>query len=182
MQKKTKKRWLIVANIATVVLPIIIVTWVWYGTPSKAEHSCVDLHVDYGISADIPVYDVCVPEFEKANAYGLAVGWGFSYIGTKTQGPAVICRVATSTHYAPSIRKPLPVPGHMGYIERCLDKPASFAHWAVIIKRAQHGNAQAVGWRYTNKKLWEIDLKPGDGVGLVFVVNHKLVLPTNKVS
>jgi hypothetical protein len=182
MKATTRRRGLIFANILTMVLPIIIVTSVWYAGPTQPTHSCVTLHVDYGISSKDPVFDACIPEFEKANAYGLLASWHFGYIGTKLQGPKEICRVYSTTHYAPSSSLPIKIPGRGNYIEHCIDKPGSFAHWAVIIKRAGHEKSKAINWRYTNKKLWDITLYPGDGVGLVFVVNHKLVLPENKAS
>jgi hypothetical protein len=182
MKAETRRRGLIFANILTVVLPIVIVSTIWFEGPKEATHSCITLHVDYGISATEPTFDACIPEFEKANAYGLLSSWHFSYLGTKLQGPAIICRLYSTTHYAPSASLPLGVPGHESYVEHCIDKPASFAHWAVIIMRGKHEKSKAMNWRYTDKKLWDITLYPGDGVGLVFVVNHKLVLPENKAS
>ena len=177
-----KRIGMIIATVVALILPVVTGLIIWFTVPKNPPHSCIHMHVDYGISADVPTFDFCVPEFDKANAYELLSGWGYNYSGTKKFGADVICRVYTKQHYAPSSAFPIGIPGHEDYVEPCDGMPADFAHWAVIIMRGQHDKLKPIPWRYTDKKLWDITLLPGDGIGLVFVVNHQLHLPVTKTS
>ena len=139
------------------------------GTVGVISHNsnvdCIEVYVDYGPLSHGMKTIKCVPAQSSMPALDVLRISGLSIEGTEEYGDATICRV-----------NGLPD----ATVEPCLLMPLEEAYWAILIKEHQIipmpiGTAGAWGWAQTGAN--DINLKPGDSIGLVFTDNGEVRFP-----
>jgi hypothetical protein len=149
------------------VLPLVLVLGL--GITGAAVHNansdCVEVYIDFGPLNGGAKTSECVPVAGKTSAFDVLSLAGFTTEGTLEYGDAVICRV---NNY-PDITA-----------ETCEVMPPAEAYWAVLVKKHQIipmplGITGQWGWAQTGAN--EIQLSPGDSIGLVFADNGEVTFP-----
>jgi hypothetical protein len=93
--------------------------------------------------------------------------------GTQKYGNGVVCRV----NGEPSASKPIEVPGHDAYTEKCQDMPAAFAYWAVWVRDSAAGQ-----WDYAQNGVDTEQLQPGQTLGLKFSTGTDTTPPSSPAT
>lgn len=137
---------------------------------------CVNVYVDFGhLDNNSKVYK-CIPTTSETTALDVLNRARIGIEGTNKYGLQVVCRI----NNLPSPTKPIGLKGHTSYIEKCIDMPAAFAYWAVIVKRHSaipDPVSVTAGWKWADKGIAELVVKPGDSLGLVFSENDHVRYP-----
>lgn len=153
--------------IALVVVALIFTaSWVWTSTTST-KRDCVNVYVDYGVLKNNSTLTDCIAVDGKIDGMTALNAAGLAILGTDKYGLQVVCRVNS----LPSGASPIGIKGHEDYIETCKDMPAQFAYWAILVR---DGSAP---WGWAQTGLLDIELKPGDSIGLVFADNENVKFP-----
>jgi hypothetical protein len=153
-----------------------IASCLWAWGSASAESKCVNVYVDYGVLKNNSKVTECVPVSQKTNALSVIEDAGLALEGTDKYGSQIVCRVDN----LPSPVKPIGIKGHEDYVEYCLDMPAEYAYWAVLIKRAADPlNPVKLDskWGWAQTGVSEVELNPGDSIGLVFADNENVRFP-----
>lgn len=137
-------------------------------TPWDASCEGVGVAVDFGLLADSsPAQCVTLTE-DSAIASEVLQSAGVETEGTETYGDLVICRV----NGLPAEETPFEVPGEDPHQETCADMPPAFAYWALWVKRS--GDTE---WAYAEAGVADLQLAPGDALGLVFSTGGETPTP-----
>lgn len=125
------------------------------------DESCegVAVVVDFGLLADSPAPRCVELGADTGIASDVLRSAGVTTEGTDSYGDLVVCRV----NGLPAKDEPFEVPGEEPHLETCADMPPAFAYWALWVKRS--GDA---AWSYAEQGVADLELSPGDAVGLVF--------------
>ena len=135
-----------------------------YASQGK-QPDCINVHVDYGSLNNEAVTQVCLDVNGPMKAIDVVESVGFILEGTQKYGDAVVCRVNG-------------LPDKTA--ESCREMPPAEAYWAILIKEKQFipipfGFGSNWGWAQTGMN--EINLNPGDSIGLVFVKDGEVRYP-----
>lgn len=164
-------------TIAAVVAGVALAGAWWLAAGTKwTDNDCVQVRVDFGQLRNNRVIDTCVPAAASVTAAAALGSAGVQLEGTGKYGLQVVCRVDG----LPSAVTPINVAGHEGYTERCLDMPAEFAYWSVLVKRRATMLNQldlSTKWGWASVGIQELQLEPGDSLALVFTENDNVRFP-----
>ena len=117
--------------------------------------NCVTVYVDYnGLNTEVPAYS-CISISETIKAKEVVFQAGYDILGTQKYPDLIVCRVNN-----------LPAPDK----EKCFDMPPADAYWAILIEK----NGK---WKMAQVGIADIELKAGEGIGLVYVNQGKIKYP-----
>lgn len=154
-------------NISILISIAIILTGSYFIASNTGNKQCVGVYVDYGVLDSNAVSTKCVPISGQTNGLEVLTRAGLSIEGTGKYGLQIVCRVNSM----PSATRPIGIKDREDYVETCAEMPASFAYWAVIVKKG------ALPWGWADTGIDKVMLKDGDSVGLVFANNENVKFP-----
>ncbi|MFM6973638.1 MAG: hypothetical protein ACKOXM_00580 [Agromyces sp.] len=131
---------------------------------SATECAGVDLTVDFANLGPSPIH-TCVESDASIAASEVLKRANVSIEGTAQYGTAIVCRVNGAPDQNTSIQT---VTG--AYTEDCTDMPSANAYWSVWV-------ASDGGWDYASVGFDQLQLVPGQGLGLFFDIDNSVVEP-----
>jgi hypothetical protein len=144
-----------------IALSLVIIAGALGLTSLSNDSECVNIYVDYAsLNKDKKVIG-CIPS-DRDYAIDIFRSGGISLEGTGKYGLDVVCRV-----------EGLPGPE----IEQCVDMPPENAYWAIIVKEKFSLVNLFPRWGWAQLGVSDLELNPGDSVGLVFVKDGELRWP-----
>jgi hypothetical protein len=154
-------------NISILISIAIILTGSFFIASNATNKQCVGVYVDYGVLDSNAVSTKCVEVSGQVNGLEVLSKAGILIEGTDKYGMQIVCRVNS----LPSATRPIGIKDHEDYVETCAEMPATFAYWAVIVKKG------ALPWGWADTGIDKVMLKDGDSVGLVFAENDNVRFP-----
>lgn len=162
--------------VSKVILWVLIISGLYgIGSAMTPNKDCITLHINYGILGE-PTTEECIPWVDEVKATDFLKNNKFTIEGTRKYGEGILCRL----NGLPSAKKPIGIPGHESYIEKCKTMPEEFAYWAVLEKRKQAiPNPLDLNGKYqwSSVAINQLTLKPGDSLALVFSDNGNVKFP-----
>ncbi|QAY72274.1 hypothetical protein ET445_01900 [Agromyces protaetiae] len=118
--------------------------------------------------SDDPSGEWCVSADDAIGAADALAATGVTTEGTEEYGDQIVCRV----NGVPS--EDTALEGDDGTVvhEECQSMPPAFAYWSLWTKPA------GGEWGYAEEGLSTLQLEPGDGVQLLFVLNNEPAAPS----
>ena len=156
--------------IASGITLTIVCAFIAKAIISAPKSDCVNVYVDYGALNKGSVSENCIPVKNTLNAMTVLNLNGIAITGTDKYGTQIACRVNSF----PNAATPIRAKGHKPYLEKCTDMPASFAYWALLVKR---GTSSVAQWGWSDKGVQDLQLNAGDSLALVFTINDKVKWP-----
>jgi hypothetical protein len=131
----------------------------------NSNADCIEVYTDFRALGQGYVSSECIKTSNEMTAFEVLKQAGYSTEGTVEYGDAVLCRL----NNMPDISA-----------ESCEGMPPAESYWAVLIKEHQlipmpFGISGEWGWAQVG--INEINLKPGDSIGLVFADNGEVKFP-----
>lgn len=120
---------------------------------SSTESGCITVYYDN--STDSPKSE-CIDQIGYVDATTVLNKAGYQLEGTDKYPSEIVCRV---NNY--------PTPDQ----EPCKNMPPEDAYWAIIVNEKGH-------WDWAQVGIAQIKLKPGQGIGLVYVVDGQINFPS----
>lgn len=143
-------------------------------TPAIAEGACADdtgvtLLVDSSALAGGERAEWCVPADETIGASEVLAAASVTTEGTEEYGDQVICRV----NGLPSADEPVGSTEDPAYVESCASIGPAFAYWSLWTSPA------GGEWGYAETGVAELEIEPGDSLGLLFTLDGAPAAPTS---
>lgn len=120
---------------------------------STTKSGCITVYYDNGI--DKPRSE-CIDKVGYTDAVTVVNQAGYELQGTQKYPSEIVCRV--NNYPGPDV-------------EPCKDMPPADAYWAIIVNEKGH-------WDWAQTGITSIQLKPGQGIGLVYVIDGKISFPS----
>ncbi|MFH8248922.1 hypothetical protein ACH3VR_00960 [Microbacterium sp. B2969] len=141
-------------------------------SPSAASSGCAGVTVVVDASAldlaDDPSTSTCVATDKTIAATDALAEAHVTTAGTTQYGDQVVCRV----NGVPAEDQALKNPDGSDYFEKCEGMPAAFAYWSMWVQPS------GGEWEYAQEGLSTLQLKPGEGLALLFTLNGLPASPT----
>jgi hypothetical protein len=131
----------------------------------NSNADCIEVYTDFRALGQGYVSSECIATSNEMTAFEVLKKAGYSTEGTIEYGDAVLCRL----NNMPDVS-----------VESCEGMPPAESYWAVLVKEHQlipmpFGISGEWGWAQVG--INEINLKPGDSIGLVFADNGEVKFP-----
>jgi hypothetical protein len=132
----------------------------------KPAENCVNLYIDFSVLQEDGTRVLsCINVDKPTSALQVLKNAKIDTEGTQKYGDAVLCRVMGLPNKSQ---------------ESCVKMPSEKAYWAVLVKRKQLiPNPFDINgkWNWATTGINEVQLSPGDSLGLVFADNGKVSFP-----